>query len=430
MSSPNIYGNNLYLTGDFSSHTFYNILTYGASPGATAAVNNVAIQAAISAAQASTNGICVIPPGVFNISASMNLYSNTTILLQGTLKQTAGANICIFYIWAPAQNIRISGPGTLDINGSTQSEVFASGIINQSSAAGSLTNAIFEGFTIANAYYWPTNLLGCTDVTIRDVTVKNANPYTGFAGVNGPSGLGFAGDHANNRGSTNCWIERCRIYNCFDYGVAFYGSCTACGVRDTVINNYGAVGPGSGPNNCYGILVLNDAGQPEPSNGIVISGNSVVCCTQPPITTLTNAGGVGSHKNITISDNHTWLNSMGAYFASVSTVKLSNNIFEEPPSLGAGATNVTQAPIPGISVVPVSNGATTGSLVANIAGIGFPSNLVVVPVFNGVPPGWSANSASIQTVSGGPNTFTLNVYSANAASAAGYCTVFWIATGN
>jgi hypothetical protein len=425
---------NLTVAGGLSTSAIFDIRTFGASPSATAATNNAAIQAAITAAQAATNGVALISPGTYNVSASMNVYSNTTIWLQGTLHMTNGANICFFYIWAPASNIHIFGTGTLDVNGANQSAFFASGIINQSSASGSLVGALFEGFSIINAYYWPINLIGCSNVTLRDVTVTNANPYTGFAGANGPSGLGFAGDTANSRAATNCWIENCTVNNAFDYGIAFYGKCVDCGVRDSRVNNVGAttfISGVSGPNNCNGILVLNDSGQPQPSNGVVISGNTVTGCSQQGIVTLTNTGGSGTHSNVRISDNYTHGNSLaGLYLSSATQVHIANNVFQEGTTAGGSLSAVTQAPIPGVSFVPVSNGANSGTLSVSIAGIGFPSNLVVMVSFNSVAPGWYMSTASILINPTSANAFTITVANSQLASSAGYCNVYWLASGN
>jgi len=72
---------------------------YGATPGASAALNTTAIQAALTAANTAGGGIVsLMTPGVYEISAALVIYSNTRF--QGapgvTLKQASGTNLAQF----------------------------------------------------------------------------------------------------------------------------------------------------------------------------------------------------------------------------------------------------------------------------------------------------------------------------------------------
>jgi polygalacturonase len=351
MSSPNVYANNALLAGDLSSFTFYSITTYGASPSNTSAQNNTAIAAAIAAAQSHPggSGIVMVPPGVYLTSATFLMYSGFCMCLLGTLKMSNGANNGFFTTPSPATGIWIFGTGTLDCNGANQSSVNAYGIQLTQTA-----NVVIEGITILNAYYFPTTIYNCTNVTLRDVTV-NTPSYTGWNGGL-TLGLGFSG--GTTAPSTNCWLERCSISNTHDEAIAFYGNVQDSGARDCYVN--GAV---------FGIGCLNDSGQVTPSNRITISGCTVTGATNQAIFAFQNNGPLSNHQNLVITDNHTHGNSMNSlYLANCSNVVIGNNRFEENlisiTACDHVITNYVQSANVGVTV---TGALPVGSLVGQLA---------------------------------------------------------------
>jgi hypothetical protein len=293
---------NITAAGDISTATYYNIKTYGASTGATAATNNTAIAAALAAAAG--KGTVIIPAGTFNVSATFQILSNTSVCLIGELSIANGANNGIFGIGSAVTNVWIYGGGTLNLNGGNQTSVNAYGI-----SILLASSVLIENISVINSYYFPISPVACTNVIIRNVTINNFFTGSGLWGA----GLGFSG--SGGVPCTNCWVEDCHIYNTHDEAISFYNGCVDCGARGNYIS--GAV---------YGIGLLTDTtGNPE-SNGIIIENNTVTGCTFAAIFTLINGVSL-YHKNIQILSNHVYANTANSLFLTdCSDVLVSDNI--------------------------------------------------------------------------------------------------------
>jgi hypothetical protein len=291
-------GNIIAASGDISTKTYYNINTYGASPAASAATNNMAISSAIAAAAG--KGIVLIPGGVYNVSTDFIIPSNTTICLIGTLFMVAHTNTNLLYCTGLAtSNIWIYGGGTIDVNGANQDNTSAAGI-----GFGFMNNVLIENISVINSFYFSISIFACTDVLLRNVTI-NTPAYTGWNAGQGATGLGFSG--FGGTPCVNCWAVGCTILNTHDEAMSFYNGCNDCGFTDSYIS--GAV---------YGVGILTDTAGATNSTGIIIEGNTIVGCTQTPISTLISAPATGAHHNIIIRGNNIHDNSGGGLFLTSS----------------------------------------------------------------------------------------------------------------
>jgi hypothetical protein len=191
----------------------------------------IAIQAILN----SYIGAIIIIPytnSFYSIENTINVPSNTTLIINGTLKLANQANCVMFYL-SNHTNIHIEGKGTLDGNKLNQTSPTGQGqIVEQGTIPGitaiacggcvagiwqsnnGITHSRISGLTFTSFNQWPMSLAGCTDVIVSDIKALDCFNAWGFT-----------------------QSKDCHAINCFsqisgDMGFCFYGGCVNCSVEN------------------------------------------------------------------------------------------------------------------------------------------------------------------------------------------------------
>lgn len=270
---------------------------------------------------ANSTGILLMPPGVYKITSTITLSSNTSITAPfGAVVQTSTINISLFSATSKS-NIQIDGVKFKAT--SAGSSAYVAGVKFVSCTNSKVSNCIFEGMQWAGVM-----LDGCVRCTVRDShfsgwlgTVQDAadvciyndcslcevlNNYCYGGGNHGV----LVQDPYAGLLPKKCLVSGNRIGQHTAYGVAVYIPGTA-GTGDTdiqVTNNYIENIQGS-----YSTNRSSGAGIYAVGNyigAIQITGNSIVnCCSQTLDRTLTPAGiginGVASGVTKPLISNNT-----------------------------------------------------------------------------------------------------------------------------
>jgi parallel beta-helix repeat protein len=272
----------------------------------------------------------------------MLLPSNLELCIDGTIFMKDGVNQGFFYSGSGISNVHIFGYGTLDVNGANQTTVNAYGI-----SMGNSSNIVIENITVANSFYFPITIAGCTNLLQRNITVINPQNT-------GSTGLGVAGNQAISEASENCWIVNCNVNNTKDQAIGFYGEVYNSGAIGNVVD--GAV---------YGICVFNDSGQAPPAENISIIGNIVTACTYPGLFVATNSGGTGFHSNIIITDNQIYSNSSNSiYISNAANCIISDNLCHDNQSgmyLSSGESGSGYFTVTGNRIFNEGQGTSAGT---------------------------------------------------------------------
>lgn len=215
--------------------TTYNVTGYGASTGSSN--NATAIQAAIDAAYNAGGGIALVPSGTF-ISGPLKLKNNVALQLSSgtTLKVLAyasypgaggTADVAAFIDMGGVTNAKVSGPGTIDGQGSAWWSAYTTSKANGAAIArpaiigvgGSAETLSIEGITIINA---PNSHIGIgknnNSITVSGVTINSPSSSPNTDGI--------------DVWSTNVNITNCTI-SCGDDNIAIntnskYVTVTGC----------------------------------------------------------------------------------------------------------------------------------------------------------------------------------------------------------
>ncbi|MCD8483452.1 MAG: glycosyl hydrolase family 28 protein [Verrucomicrobia bacterium] len=180
--------------------TYYTITEFGAVSSTQlehALPNATGIQAAIDQAYDAGGGTVVVPAGCTFITASFELKSNITLLLEPGSRLLASPDITHyhnrtheelfakadfgrFWIWADgAENLSIAGSGTLDGNSPAfTKERRAENTVALNPRAQSLVlfgcNRLrLSGFEMRNCPSWALRPCGCNDVVIEGITIAS-----------------------------------------------------------------------------------------------------------------------------------------------------------------------------------------------------------------------------------------------------------------
>jgi len=185
----------------------FNVFSYGAK-GDGISVDTEAIQRTIDAAAASgTNAVVEIPPGFSFVVGTLKLPGNLDFNLDGILlASTNQADYSGDSVLSAsnAPNLQISGTGTL--NGQSLSFMtnydapnewwlFAPWRPKMFMLTG-CTNLIVRDLSFGDAPYWGLHMLGCHDVLVTNLTVRNR--------LNVPNCDGIDADHCQQVEICNC----------------------------------------------------------------------------------------------------------------------------------------------------------------------------------------------------------------------------------
>jgi hypothetical protein len=233
----------------------------------------------INTALAAAAGKTLVFPATAHNYMVHGLYvpSNSHVIIQGTLQLMAGQTGYILVCEPNGKNIIIEGTGTLDGNKANQTTQASGGIGGDGG-----TNITVRGLTITNCLDWAFNLTNTTHGLAESLTMTNCGASCEFA-IN----------------CHDCWFRNCTIAAIADLGIGFYGGGTNCGIVNCVISSAGG----------DGIFILNDNGQPAPSNNVLIQGNICHNNAGSGIIVASNVSPSGfSHTNVTIADNTSYGN--------------------------------------------------------------------------------------------------------------------------
>lgn len=231
----------------------YNVLDYGAvGDGVTDDAS--AIQCAINDCSTSGGGQVLFPTGYTFMSSPVELKSNVNIHLDVNSTWLANPNESIYSLSAfgdnrgegmmwlyakDAENISISGKGTIDGNGvafmgaelhdSYELKPLADPSFDPRPHVLTLTNVkriSIKDVTIQNGAYWTVHLIGCYDALIDGISLKNKLKIR--------NGDGIDIDHSKKVRIANCFIESGDDCICLKNRREFeqYGSC-----HDIVVTN-------------------------------------------------------------------------------------------------------------------------------------------------------------------------------------------------
>jgi hypothetical protein len=171
----------------------FNVRTFGAVGDGTH-LDTAAMQAAVDACSKAGGGVVLVPPGKYLIGtlflkSNTNLHLTATAVLFGTSDLTqyaTGIERCGFtahsYIdkclihAAKADNVKVSGQGTIDGQGSAFPATGPDGKAGERPMLIRLadcTNVAIEGVTLRNAGSWCSHFVRCSHLRIRGVTILN-----------------------------------------------------------------------------------------------------------------------------------------------------------------------------------------------------------------------------------------------------------------
>jgi hypothetical protein len=243
----------------FGSASVVNVLDHGAK-GDGVTDDTAAIQAALGQHLRAMIYIPVSPSGQpYLIGApGLNIYGQTTVVIDGNLKLANGANGGVLHIPAGSSQISIGGQGTIDANGANQTTVPGFALYADQSS-----HIRISGITLQNALNWNLNIVQCSNVRVDGVKMLNCGNSNEFA-----------------QGSDDCWLTNCLIDGVNDLGFAFYGAVTNSGAIGNTIRNIGfAVGFATPTTALNAIGAFSDADQPGGCKNIVISDNIISNCS-------------------------------------------------------------------------------------------------------------------------------------------------------
>ena len=160
----------------------YNILDFGAQAG-EGFLNTDKIQAAIDKCSADGGGYVVIPRGEF-ISGTLELKSGVILYLehgarlQGSSKMKDYTKHLVTAL--DAEDIGIAGHGVIDGSGYSFWYVKENGLYEHDRPVPgymiyleNCKRVRIRGVRMCNPSSWTVHLLGCSEVTIRDITIRN-----------------------------------------------------------------------------------------------------------------------------------------------------------------------------------------------------------------------------------------------------------------
>ncbi len=204
--------------------TIYNITDFGAK--AQPNVDNAAmIQKAIDTCAKNGGGTVCVPSGNTFMSGPFELKSNINLYLEGNAKILANPDEMVYTqsafkdnygegsIWIggkDAENVTISGSGTLDGNGIAfmGSEEKGAFILKDFDTFDrrphlftpiNFRNLTIRDVTFKNSAYWCLHLVGCQDVNIDGIKILNHLKIRNSDGIDP--------DHSKNIRISNCYIE-------------------------------------------------------------------------------------------------------------------------------------------------------------------------------------------------------------------------------
>ena len=239
----------------------FNVTKCGAV-GDGKTLNTAAIQKTIDAASAAGGGIVLIPEGKFltgpfKLASHINLHldSGATILISDDMKNypMSGERYQDCITASEAQDIAISGPGTIDGQGQAWWTAFEA---NKNMThrpymitLNKCTRVLVTGVTLCNSPMFHLVPRNCTDVTIKGITIKSPSNAHNTDGID-PSGWNYlitdcvidAGDDNiavkpnRNRtpGNKNYTITNCKFLH--GHGMSI-GSATEGGIEDLRVSD-------------------------------------------------------------------------------------------------------------------------------------------------------------------------------------------------
>lgn len=164
--------------GTLKNH-FYNIRDYGASPGASSAVNLAAINSAISAASSAGGGIVYIPAGTYSISNSIVIRSNVSLRGDGfnsVLQQASDSSNSIGIINQDTTNgnddITLAD-FVLDCNRANRGGASNVGIRMIASDANACERITIKNVYVKNVPYAAMQLMNCQYLNVSDCRIEN-----------------------------------------------------------------------------------------------------------------------------------------------------------------------------------------------------------------------------------------------------------------
>ncbi len=204
--------------------TIYNITDFGAVGDGTTD-NSKAIQAAIDTCSDKGGGTVLVPSGKVFMTGPFDLKSNINLHLEGNAKILANPDEMVYTksafkdnygegsIWMGgenAENITISGTGTLDGNGTAfmGPEEKAAYVLKDFDTFDrrphlftpiNFKNLVIRDVTFKDSAYWCIHLVGCNDVNIDGIKIYNNLKIRNSDGIDP--------DHSKNVRISNCYIE-------------------------------------------------------------------------------------------------------------------------------------------------------------------------------------------------------------------------------
>lgn len=160
----------------------YNILDFGAQPGRQI-LNTEKIQAAIDKCSADGGGYVIIPRGEFlsgtiELKSGVVLYLEPGARLQGSSRKE---DYTKFFVRATdAEDIGIAGHGIIDGSGHSFWYVKENGLYDHDRPVPgymiyleNCKRVKISDVRLQNSEAWTLHLLGCTDVSVRGITIRN-----------------------------------------------------------------------------------------------------------------------------------------------------------------------------------------------------------------------------------------------------------------
>lgn len=222
----------------------FDITTYGAK-GDGVTNNAISIQKAIDACSEAGGGIVLIPSsltfisGPFNLKSNIDFHVSAGAVLKASpdeklyTRSAFGSNQGEGTIWIGGENVEnltISGTGKIDGNGISfmgkeledSYELKPFNTLDPRPHVLTLKggkNIRIKDLQIGNSAYWTIHLIGCNDVVISGITLKNSLKVRNSDGIDL--------DHSKNVRLSDCYIESGDDCICLKNRIEFeqFGSC-------------------------------------------------------------------------------------------------------------------------------------------------------------------------------------------------------------